>query len=448
MREVPQGRRVGDAGVGASPVAVAGYIALLLLVFVTLQPFNPPPILAVTGNVHQAEAGGLLHQVIALTTLLVIAGAAMAKRGLGVVKVIPMTLGLLLAWSLVSAAWAITPDLTARRAAAQIVFATSVLLSVDTLGYARAGRLLGFVLIGVLAVNWISIPLIPTAVHAANEVDPSLIGDWRGLYIQKNAAGAVTALTIMMMIFFSPVKSRWLTAALVTAALGFLIMTRSKTSLGLLPVAIAVGALYGVCWRNYLTRGIFLILAAIILYCGAVFLSFNIDWLARLFENPAEFTGRTEIWKADLAFLGDHFWLGGGFGVSSDTTAISFLQNYVSSLWVREIGSTHNGYLDVAVNLGVIGLVLTTAAVIVRPLMLLWPLDEDGVEKAGFCAIVVFVLLHNLTESDFLSTESPVWFAFLFAIAGLRNRGLRHTPIPRTVSNAAAPGQDAWHGAG
>src|SRR5580700_8582914 len=112
MQGTPYGRRVGDPGMGASPLAMAGYVGLLLLVFVTLQPFNPPPILAVTGNVSQATAGGPLHQLLSVAVFLAILGAAFVKRGMSLVRAIPLTLGLLLIWSMASAAWAINPDLT------------------------------------------------------------------------------------------------------------------------------------------------------------------------------------------------------------------------------------------------------------------------------------------------------------------------------------------------
>ena len=402
----------------AEKLAVIGYVGVLLLVFVTLHPFAP----RVTSNIYSPHSSDTLHVFLSIFIFLIILTAAFFKRGLSFVRAIPWTLGILLIWCFASAAAAINSDTVILRAGAEMLFSLSVLLCVDNLGYERAGRMLGYFLLTVLVINCLSIPIIRTAVHLPGESDPSLIGDWRGLYEQKNATGAVTALTILLMIFFGPIQSKLFKTLWIMLALGFLVMTHSKTSMAILPVAAILGGFYAISWRNGLSRAIFIIGALLISVIFTTALLLNSESILRIFEDPAEFTGRTEIWSANLAFIHDHFWLGGGDGVVTSSSGASYLQNYVSSSWVRAIGSSHNGYIDVAVNLGVIGLILASGALIVSPLYFLWPLESQGASRAGFFAIIVFVLLHNLAESDFLATDNPVWFAFLFAIAGLSER--------------------------
>ena len=49
-----------------------------------------------------------------------------------------------------------------------------------------------------------------TAVHLPGEIDPGLVGDWRRLYGQKNAAGAVCAMTALLFLFTRNGKYNWM----------------------------------------------------------------------------------------------------------------------------------------------------------------------------------------------------------------------------------------------
>jgi len=309
-----------------------------------------------------------------------------------------------------------------RRAVLEVIITTSVLLSADTIGPERAFRYLRILLAVVLVVNWLSIPLVRTAVHLPGELDPGLVGDWRGLYGQKNAAGAVCALTAILFLFSRNGKYNWIGWLVSLFAVGFLVMTRSKTSLALLPVALSAGFAYRVAWRDGLSRAIFAVFAALLVSAAATASIFYADTLSHILEDPTEFTGRAEIWHAYLAFVRDHSWLGAGFGTLSNTGGVSPMHNYVLSSWVEAIGDSHDGYLQVLVMLGGVGFALTILSLVIEPLARFWPLDysQPGF-KAMLFALFVFVVLHNFMESDFLESDSGVWFCLLLVIAALRN---------------------------
>jgi exopolysaccharide production protein ExoQ len=272
-------------------------------------------------------------------------------------------------------------------------------------------------------VNWLSIPLIQTAVHLPGEVDPSLIGDWRGLYGQKNTAGAVCVLTALLFLFSRNGRGNWIGWLVAAAALGFLVMTRSKTSMALFPVGLAAGLLYRVSWRDSLSRAIFLCGTILLAAIAALILLLNWDLAVRLLTDPASFTGRTEIWQAILAYMRDHPLLGAGFGTIAHTGALSPLHNYARGNWVETIADSHNGYLQILVTTGGIGLALALLSMVVDPLLRFWPLESARTGfKALLFAIFVFVLLHNFLETDFLESDNSIWFAFLVMLASLKTR--------------------------
>lgn len=401
-------------------VAECAFAALLLLVFVGLTPFEVREP-GTFGIGAASGSGDTLRQISYLAVFSVLALAALQKRRLEIVTIVPVSLLLLLAWCLASAMWAGEPGVVVRRAGLEFVVVVSAMMGVDALGPARSLRLLYYVLIGVLIVNWLSIPFVAQARHLPGETDPSLVGDWRGLYFHKNIAGAVSALTAMIALYFAVEKRSRLDFALFLAAVGFADMTRSKSSLGFLPVAVILGATYRWAWKRDLDRLIVTVCAVLIAVVAAAWLAGHAAELSQTLESPREFTGRTAIWQAELRYIGDHPLLGSGYGTFADTGGKSPLANYIASKWVAEVAHGHNGYLQVLVTTGGIGFALAMLALVALPFAGLWRRDMDRLAlKSLLFALFSFAIMHNLLESDYLESDGPVWVTLLLVIAMLR----------------------------
>ena len=397
------------------------FFALAILVFVGFSPFMPPPKGTALAAANAAQ-GDTLHQIFYLGVSGLVLLGAVQRRGFGAIRAMPLLLGLLQAWCVLSAIWAMQHGVSFRRAVLEVILSSAVLLSADTIGPERAFRYLKILLAAILVVNWISIPLIATARHLPGEIDPGLVGDWRGLYGQKNGAGAVCALTAILFLFSRIGKYNWIGWLVALFAVAFLVMTKSKTSMALLPACLLAGLAYRISWRDGLSRAIFTVGAVLLLVAGAAAALSYADIISHILEDPTEFTGRAEIWQAYLAFVRDHPWLGAGFGMLANTGTVSPMHNYVNSAWVEAIGDSHDGYLQVLVMLGGVGFALTMLSILVEPLARFWPLDFNRPNfKAMLFALFVFFVLHNFMESDFLESDSGVWFCLLLVIVGLRN---------------------------
>jgi O-antigen ligase len=403
-------------------LAETAFLALLLMVFIGLAPFAPrdPATLAI-GESGFAGAGDAVRQALYLLVLIVTMCTALELRGLSAFRAVPLTLALLLGWCLLTAYWAPASGVALRRGGLEVVVVLSALLGVESIGVERALKLLRFTLILVLAINWISIPLVHNAIHLPGESDPSLVGDWRGLYFHKNIAGAVSALSAIVFLFFAVEAKRWGDWALFAAAAVFTVMTRSKSSIGLLPAALAMAGLYRLAWRRDLDRaivGLSLALVAIVALTAAVA---DAGWIARLFEDPTQFTGRTAIWQAEIAFIRDHLYLGAGFGSFADTGALSPLHGYVNEGWVQTEAHGHNAYLQLLVTVGGVGFVLAMIAFVVQPLIAFFRARRADLPLYTMLfALFAFMILHNFLESDFLEGDGPAWVVFLLMLAMLR----------------------------
>src|SRR6201999_2885222 len=103
------------------------------------------------------------------------------------------------------------------------------------------------------------------------------------------------------------------------AALFFLFFPHSKSSEGFLVIALLAGLAYRIGWRDGLSRAILLVLVALF-FCGiAAFSLLDADVITRALADPAEITGRSAIWAAELRYIADHPFLGAGFGTFTDT---------------------------------------------------------------------------------------------------------------------------------
>jgi exopolysaccharide production protein ExoQ len=393
-------------------------LAFLLLAFVGVQPFHPPPP-ELLGGVEKTGAGDSLRQVLYLLAFSAIAWRSFSRSGVQAVSAISLSLLVLLAWCVASALWSPEPAVSIRRSGLAVVLVVSAMLSIDTIGARRTLSLLRWVLLAILVVNVVSIRFIPAAVHLPGETDPALVGNWRGMYGHKNIAGAVGAITALLFLF-SPSPTRWrklFDIAVVALAVFFTVMTHSKTSLGLLAVAAVAGLTYRIAWRRDIDRLIAAVLLLFLLTGLATLLIADQTVITRQLEDPTQFTGRTEIWRAELAYVRDHPLLGAGYGTFSDTGKESPLYRYIGG-WVTTASHGHNGYLQLMVTTGGIGFALGLIALIVVPLIQFWRRGDVAL-KATLFSIFVFLALHNLMETDFMEGDGVAWGIYLVMMAML-----------------------------
>ncbi len=402
-------------------LAEAGFVLVLLLIIVGLTPFDARTAAAIAARDTASAQGDALRQIVFLGTFAMICYGALRKHGLLAIRAIPALIALLLLWCLVSALWTDEPAVVARRAVLCTIFVFSVLLAVDTLGTARTVVLwrytIAFVILGDLASSL----LIHNAVHQPDDLEAGLAGAWRGLHSHKNMAGSVAASAVAMYLYFWLDSRKRSDLLLCLASFVFLVMTRSKSSLGLLPVALAAGALYRIAARNMLDRSIAAVAALLFVLAFGVVVALEWQIIAGFLEDPQHFTGRAAIWSAETAFIRDHPWIGSGFGTFGNTGVRSPIYQYVGAGWVSEIGEGHSGYLEMLVTLGGIGFVLGMAGLLIQPFLQFWRAGRGTSNlDALLFTLFTFDVLHNFMESDFVQVTSAQWGQMLMVIALLR----------------------------
>ena len=148
-------------------------------------------------------------------------------------------------------------------------------------------------------------------------------------------------------------------------------------------------------------------------FCFCVlFLNVGSFLLAAVGRN-ATLTGRTDLW-GQLIELTANPLLGAGF----ESFWLGPRLEKLWSIYWWQPNEAHNGYLEVYLNLGLIGMVLFAGVVLAgyRNIISTLKTDPDG----GRLRLAYFVvgLAYNMTESAIRSTDL-MWLAFLMAIMGV-----------------------------
>ncbi|MBO9535756.1 O-antigen ligase family protein [Herbaspirillum sp.] len=259
------------------------------------------------------------------------------------------------------------------------------------------------VLMGISFVVALAIPSVG--------IDYELGAAWRGIMTQKNTLGAIAGLCVVFWLKESlgQVFPRALCYAGMLFAFFILVMAKSSTAI---LVATLGSAIYMVVRKRYLTgqfesRRIVLVLAMAAMLALLVFYTLesrlpDIDELlspiTAIFNKSTDLTGRTDIWRLVLLEINKHpifgigygaFWLGEG---SPSQSIIDILH------WIPL--QAHNGYLDIFNELGIVGLCLLALVFIYHIVSLVRLTAFDREEAAIHWAMLILILISNLSESE------------------------------------------------
>ena len=152
----------------------------------------------------------------------------------------------------------------------------------------------------------------------------------------------------------------------------------------------------------------------LVISASVCFLGVSPGTLEAIGKDPT-LTDRTELWGVLLGLVNNP-WLGTGF----DSFWLGPRLQKIWDIYWWTPNEAHNGYVEVFVNLGWLGVSLLAVVLIVGywSAFIAWQRDPrvGSLRVAFFWVGVVF----NFTEAAFFKTLAPVWVFFLLAITGIR----------------------------
>jgi exopolysaccharide production protein ExoQ len=335
--------------------------------------------------------------------------------------------------ALVSTGWSDHPDITIRRAGSLVTatlwawYVTSRYDLKDVISIVRQS-------IGLLAVASLAIGILAPSM---GRNDPSGLGPdgWPGVFATKNNLGTIMAFGVATYFYALITPRQKLFSYLFFSAgillcVGMLYLSQSRTSwlIGLLsPVLCILIAL------THKRVG-----AAIIIWTGVVLLlapavviaSDQLGTIALMLGRDSSLTGRVDLWLILPSYIEQRLWLGYGFAAFWVQDSANVIQIWSTVGW--EPPHAHNGWLDLMLELGVAGLVLLAAQIVMIFTNGIRAVIDGREPDAQYVLLTTFLtIIYNLDESSLVRPDA-LWVMLVIAAATLARIG-------RQRRDAAAP---------
>lgn len=400
----------------------AAFLAIFFLFWITPTPFadlRDPDVLL------PKESGSPVDQACVLAVFAISAWVLATRRQVAVLVFSP-ALACVLAWQVVSVVTSTHADLSIRRFALSLfALVIAAALPLAPRDGAQFDRLLAGAAIAVLAIAYAGVLFWPeVSIHNLAEVlELDNAGAWRGHFEHKNIAGSAMVLLVIYGCYVASRLGVLVGAPIVLLAAVFLSRSDNKTSIALVAFAFVLAELTrrarSLPVQACLTIGP---VAAMVLFTVGSVLFQPVGALVQAVASDPTFTHRTMIWRFALDNLASHPVFGYGFAAFWSTSSLVNGGGAMETAAVNA-GHAHDGYLNVALSMGVPGTVLTCV-------WLLWqPLKDFHASQAGpndaalglmHLRAWIFLMLYACLESPFFAARGPIWFSLLVAVFGLR----------------------------
>ncbi len=318
----------------------------------------------------------------------------------------------LLAFAAASVFWSDFPQITQTRAIALIFTSLFGLYLATRYPPKEQIRVIGLAFVGIVFLSFAYAILIPKygimgGIHA---------GDWRGIYTHKNSLGKIMSFggSILLLNLLIKTKrpfARYLYCLGLVGASALVVLSGSS---GALINLFSMSLLLVLCQILRLNSKLLVSVVSALL-CGISVAAFlivtNLGQLAVMLGKDPTLTGRTKIWAQVLPKIMERPLFGHGYqgfwqkwdGESAD---VLYGQGWL-------VPHAHNGFLDLALDLGLIGLTLFILGFVLtlfrslylfqqhRNLEILWPV-----------LLLFFFLIANIAENTMLKRNDLFWVLY------------------------------------
>jgi O-antigen ligase len=395
-------------------------VAVFLLLWISFRPF---PNLADAPEV--TETGNLVNQIGYSLLFVLLAAWCVLHHPERLLLLIRPVLVVTLLWMALCVVTSWEPSLSARRFGFMLVtmgIAGMVLLLPKNLRH--FSDLMATVVLIVLAVCYLGVFFAPSvSIHQVTDfLEPELAGDWRGVFGHKNEASATMVLFIFIGLFVARVRSIGLGALIVALASTFLYFTQSKTSIAVLPLVLIISAIMAIMRSPAMgvTLALSVLVAFNVLSVGSIYFEPIRNLLDLIMSDPT-FTGRTDIWQFAIDHMMQRPITGYGFSAFWGTEEVVYGMGG-NTIWSNTAGHAHNGYLDLALTVGIPGSILVTLWLVVLPLIDYYRSPREPAiapVKMLFLRVCLFAAYESCFESMFFQV-GELWLFLIAATFALR----------------------------
>lgn len=321
----------------------------------------------------------------------------------------------MIAFAFLTALWSLFPDVTLRRS---IAFLFTTVFGIWLGLRFRFPEIMRLIVVGLSVLMFASYFMI-FAMPEIGLDSAQHVGAWKGVFFQKNVTGRMMVWLILALVWLDWQKeqSRWVTRPLMLLAMLLIVMSRSGTglitsilvSMALLSTTMLRGSI-----RNFApTMALLTALLVIMVTAGA---TFWYDVLYALGRDPT-LTGRTVLWEHIVHSVGERPLQGYGYA------AYWFGFSGPGSSFTRDWGitSAHSGWLELTLDLGLVGVALVLALLsrLLFQGFFTARYGNNRAEAAWAFAVGCALLAVSVSESVFAERHSMNWVIATIAVVRL-----------------------------
>jgi exopolysaccharide production protein ExoQ len=314
-------------------------------------------------------------------------------------------------WILASVVWSDYPDISLRRAIR--FFLEVIAMVLFAAAYRDQIKILRVIYAGFAAVILLDLAMLGSAQAYSS------IG-FVGIHTHKNQTGAFCFLAIP--VFLAALMDRRISHArsvpilFLALSIALLVFSQSKTGLTLLPVCLMLAFFFVQLGRAHNALAPVIMIVGFLL--GLIFLllvlNFGVGNFLDYVFSDASLTGRDRVWDFVMYRISQDPIIGHGYGAIWYVGAGTFqLAKAYGLTW--DVEEAHNAYLDIAAQLGMVGLVLTIL-LLFGTIFRLWRFTADPrADRIIYIGVYAIfgIILYSITETILLRAGSDNWLFFL-----------------------------------
>ena len=390
------------------------YLGDLFTIIVLILGTGALQSLIVDTSTSKAVAEGNPYLQVAWACIYIIVAIRAGRQSRAIMEVVRSNklLIALVFLALFSAAWSADPGLTLRRSIA--LLATTVFGVDFAVRYSIRDqlRLLAIALGSVVLLSVIVQVFFPGQIPTVDVLYPDA---WVGLFGQKNEFGRIIVLATLVILTAvrKSVGGILIAVLALLSALGLIIAAESMTSfVALVGMILVMQFAPTLRWSAGIRRAIQVFCAVIAAPTLYLLIHYR-DAVTGLMGRNASLTGRVKIWGLSLASIALKPILGYGYSAfwpaSPEAMRIDVAINWTAP-------HAHNAYIELALELGLVGLAVYGAAYVVALKRAARYMRMERGNSAKWPLIYLcFILLYSFTENYVVAPNTIFWMLFVAA---------------------------------
>ena len=236
-------------------------------------------------------------------------------------------------------------------------------------------------------------------------------GAFRGVFTHKNQYGAFMAPggVVFLLSAFKGGKYSWIHWLLLVLCCSTMVWSRSTTALGTFFVMLMLCMIYRIFRWRYEVMVSAVLAVTIVSFAGLILLfGFGSDSLLDLVGKDVTLSGRTDIWSYVWDQIQLRPWF--GYGLAAFWDGYNGPSGYIQLAMRIAVIYAHNGFLDIWLSVGFIGLAVFVLGFLNTTVQSLTLLRKTN-SPEGFWPLLflTYILLSNLTEGTISSMNSSFW---------------------------------------